>query len=85
MITSLSCIDFEQLIDYEFIVITHKLGEYLFSGDDCYKNGKKLTMGRVGGSNGYYINGKFRSLSWLKSNRKLTIDFLVKVNEIVPF
>lgn len=37
MITRLNDIPFERLISCEWIIITHKLGDYLFQNDECFK------------------------------------------------
>lgn len=84
MIARINDLPFE-IIDCEFIIITHKLGDYLFSGDDCYKNNRQLSMIRCGNSNGYKINGLFKSLTWLKHNRKRHIEVLVKDYTLMPF
>lgn len=84
MISSIRSLPFE-IIDCEFIIITHKYGEYLFSMDECYKGNRKLKMQRCGGSNGYKIKGIFKSLTWLHNNRKPHIEVLVKDYTLMPF
>lgn len=85
MITRINDLPFE-VIDCQFIIITHKFGEYLFSGDECFKGTtRQLKMQRCGGSNGYKINGTFKSLSWLRDNRKRHIEVLVKDYTLLPF
>lgn len=84
VISSIRDLPFE-LVDCQFIIITHRLGEYLFSDDECYKGKRQLSMIRCGGSNGYKINGTFKSLTWLRANRKRHIEVLVKDYILLPF
>lgn len=84
MVARINDLPFE-IIDCEFIIITHKFGEYLFSDDECYKGDRQLKLIRCGNSNGYKISGKFKSLTWLKANRKRHIEVLVKNYTLMPF
>lgn len=74
-----------EIMDCEFIIITHRLGSYFFENDRCFKNGKELKMQRCGNSNGYKINGVFKSLTWLKQHRVPYIDVWVDWVELMPF
>lgn len=85
MITRLNDIPFERLISCEWLIITHKLNDYFFQNDECFKSGKRLKLIKCGGSVGYKINGKFRSLTWLKHNRKPHIEVWVDKVELTPF
>ena len=85
MITTLNDIPFERLINCEWIIITHKLGDYLFQNDECFKQEKRIKLIKCGGSIGYKINGKFRSLTWLKQNRKPHIKVMCDKIELTPF
>jgi hypothetical protein len=85
MITGLNNIPFERLMSYEWVIITHQFGEYMFQNNECFKNGKRLKLIKCGGSIGYKINGKFRSLTWLIANRKPIIKVFIKNVELLPF
>ena len=85
MLTSLRDIPFERLISCEWIIITHQLGDYLFQNDECFKGGRRIKLIKCGGSIGYKINGKFRSLTWLKQNRTPHIEVWCKNIQLIPF
>jgi hypothetical protein len=55
MIARLNNLPYDRMMDREFIIITHKIDGYLFSGDECYKdlnNGfKRVNLIRCGNSN----------------------------------
>lgn len=85
MITSLHDIPFERLISCEWIIITHKLEDYLFQNDECFRGNKRLKLIKSGGSIGYKINRKFRSLTWIKQNRKPHIQVMCDKLELTPF
>jgi hypothetical protein len=56
------------------------------SGDDMYRSDlKQLKKIKCGGSIGYKLNGRFRSMTWIKLNRKPVIKVMVKKYEIMPF
>lgn len=91
MIATLKNIPFERVLKCEFIVITHKLDGYLFSGNECYKpigtRLKRLKMIRSGNSNGYKLNGKFRSLTWCNGRKSNHVDVFVEYEptNLCPF
>ena len=86
MITRLNDIPSERITDCEFIIITHRIGDYFMSGDDCFRfDGKQLKMIRCGNSNGYKLNGLFRSMTWIKYHRRLSIDIWLRHFELLPF
>ncbi len=86
MITSISDIPFDRLLSCEWLIITHKIEGYLMSGDEVYRHDyKQLKQIKCGGSIGYKLNGRFRSMSWIILNRKPTIKIMVKRYEILPF
>lgn len=78
MIARLNDIPFERLLSCEWIIITHKYDRYYFENNRCFLTHKELKQIKCGGSIGYKINGKFRSISWLKQNRKLYIEVWCK-------
>lgn len=85
MITRLNDIPFDKLISCEWVIITHQLGDYLFQNDECFKDNRRIKLIKCGGSIGYKINGKFRSLTWLKQNRKPHIQVMCDKLELTPF
>lgn len=85
MITRLHDIPTEQIMSCNWIIITHRLGDYLFQNDECFKSGKRISKIKSGGSIGYKINGRFRSLTWIKANRKLHFKVMCEDLELLPF
>lgn len=85
MISRLHDIPFKRLISCEWVIITHKFGDYLFQNDECFKGNKRVKLIKCGGSVGYKINDKFRSLTWLKQNRKPHIKVMCDKLELTPF
>ena len=85
MITRLNDIPFEKLISCEWVIITHKLNGYFFQNDECFNGNRRLKLFKCGGSVGYKINGKFRSPTWLKQNRKPHIEVWLDKVELIPF
>jgi hypothetical protein len=86
MITDFRNIPFERLLSCEWVIITHLINGYLMSGDDMYRSDlKQLKQIKCGGSIGYKLNGRFRSMTWIKLNRKPVIKVMVKKYEIMPF
>lgn len=65
--------------------MTHRIGNYLFSNLDCYKGGKRLKIIRCGGSNGYKLDGRFRSLNWINEKKKPIIEVYFCKLETAPF
>lgn len=85
MISRLNDIPFDRVITCEWIIITHKLGDYYFQNDECFKKNKRLKLIKCGGSVGYKINGKFRSLTWIKQIRRPHINVWADKLELTPF
>ncbi len=85
MLTAISDIPMNRLMSCEWVIITHQLGNYLFENDRCFSPNKELCLIKCGGSVGYKLNGKFRSLTWLKYNRKPIIKVMIGKYELIPF
>jgi hypothetical protein len=85
MITRVLDIPSDKIMTCNWVIITHKLGDYLFSNNDCYKKGKQICLIKCGGSIGYKINGKFRSLTWIAKNKKPCIEVYASNIELLPF
>jgi hypothetical protein len=85
MIAALKDIPFDKVMSCEWVIITHKIDQYKFQKNDCFKYSKQLKLIKCGGSVGYKLNGKFRSLTWIKANRKPTIEVMVRNVEYYPF
>ena len=85
MIVGINDIPFDKIISCEWVIITHKLGDYLFQNDECFKGKKRIKLIKCGGSIGYKINGKFRSLTWIRLNMKPHIEVFAENIELLPF
>jgi len=85
MITSLNDIPFDKVMSCEWVIITHKINQYKFQNNECFKGNKQLKLIKCGGSIGYKLNGKFRSLTWIKANRKPVIEVMVCNVKYYPF
>ena len=85
MMTRLYDIPFDRLLSCEWVIITHKLDRYFFENNRCFLPHKELKPIKCGGSIGYKINGKFRSLTWLKQNRKPHIEVWCRNIQLIPF
>ena len=85
MISMLNDIPTELIMSCNWIILTHRLGDYLFQNDECFKSGKRISKIKSGGSIGYKINGRFRSLTWIKANRKLHFEVMCEDVELLPF
>ena len=85
MITRLSDIPKDRIMSCKWIIITHRLGDYLFENEDCFKGRKRISKIKSGGSIGYKINGRFRSLTWIKAHRKPHFDVMCEDVEFLPF
>jgi hypothetical protein len=91
MITSISAIPNEKIINCEFVIITHYLPNtnYVFENDLVFKKVenrlKPITTYMSGRSKVVKINNKPKSLTWLKANRKPKIDFYCKNILVLPF
>ena len=85
MKSRLNDIPFERLLSCEWIIITHKYDRYYFENNRCFLPNKELKLIKCGGSIGYKINGKFRSLTWIKQNRKPHIAVWCNNIQLIPF
>ena len=80
-----------RIISCEFIIITHYLpnSDYLFCGDEVYKKiGERLKPIATyisGRCKVVKIDGKPKSLSYLKSKRKPMVAVYFKDLELTPF
>lgn len=91
MIINISAIPTERIMSCDFVIITHYLPntDYVFSGNEVYKkingNLKPISTYMSGRCKVVKINGKPKSLTWLKANRKPKIETFIKNIQILPF
>jgi hypothetical protein len=91
IITSLSAIPQDRLINCEFVIITHYLPNtnYVFENDLVFKKvGERLKPVATymsGRCKVVKINNTPKSLTWLKANRKPKIEVFAKNIEVLPF
>ncbi len=91
IITSLSAIPNDKVINCEFVIITHHLPNtnYVFENDFVFKKVgerlKPITTYMTGRCKVVKINNTPKSLTWLKANRKPKIEVYCKNIEVLPF
>jgi hypothetical protein len=91
MITSISAIPNEKIINCEFVIITHYLPNtnYVFENDLVFKKIgnrlKPIATYMSGRCKVVKINNKPKSLAWLKANRKPKIEVYCKNILVLPF